>query len=241
MEGFDLNRVFYRFCPVLFGTLGILLIGTDYFVDKYLPTEFRAYFLISSIALFAFLGLALGRFIQRLYSFGYTDILTGLRNRGYFYSRVNFEMKRVRRKNSKLSLLMIDVDNFKAINDTYGHLTGDKVLKHIAHTFVKTMGRKELIARWGGEEFAIILPETGADDARKTAETIRRAIENCTTFSSFCQSKVTISIGAATIADSMSTEDFVRLADKALYKAKERKNVVVWTSNYIKEYKVSNL
>lgn len=236
-----MKRNFYRFSPIIFGTIGIMFIVINYLLHTFLPNQLRGYIWLGSGVVLAVLGFVLGRLIQRLYSYGYTDVLTGVRNRGYFYNRLSYEMKKAKRRKTNLSLLMIDVDNFKLVNDTFGHVIGDRVLKQMAQTFVRVTGRRDTIARWGGEEFAIILPETDSEQAYKIAEELREAIEGCATFSSLCNGNVTISIGVATISSPMELDDFVKMSDKALYKAKERKNIVVCTSNHLKECKVSNL
>lgn len=236
-----MKRLFYKFCPVIFALTGITMIFIDYLIDTFLPGHLGGYTWPIAGILAVVLGLTLGGLIKRLHSYGYTDALTGLRNRGYFYSRLNYEMKRAKRRRTSLSLLMIDVDNFKQVNDNYGHIAGDKVLRQIAHSFVKKLGRRDIVARWGGEEFVVILPETSAELSYRIAEAIRNEIESCQQFNSICQGRVTISIGSATISIPMGVDDFVKMADRALYKAKERKNTVVCTTSHLQEYRVSNL
>lgn len=236
-----MKRLFYKFCPIIFALTGITMIFIDYLVDTFLPGHLGGYIWPIAGILAAVFGLTIGGLVKKLYSYGYTDALTGLRNRGYFYSKVNYEMKRAKRRRTSLSMLMIDVDNFKLVNDNYGHITGDKVLRQIAHSFVKKLGRRDIIARWGGEEFAVILPETSPELSYRIAEAIRHEIEACQQFHSICQGRVTISIGSATISSPMSVDDFVKMADRALYKAKERKNTVVSITSHLQEYRVSNL
>ena len=140
--------------------------------------------------------------------------------------RLQDEFKRTRRYGNHLTLLMLDLDHFKTINDRYGHLTGDQVLKEFGRTMIRSARETDLVARYGGEEFAILLPQTTAVQGQRLADRIRRATEA----TSFCRDeghadlRVTVSAGVATfpINDRILTpDDLVRTADGALYRAKE--------------------
>lgn len=130
----------------------------------------------------------------------------------------------MKRTKLPLSFALIDVDNFKTINDTYGHLEGDKVLVELAGVF-KTQARSgDTVVRWGGEEFAMILPETDKNGVLAFAERIRTLVEL-----SNSRCKITISIGITTVCcQSHDAEKIMSIADRALYKAKEKKNMVVF-------------
>ncbi|MCX5668072.1 MAG: GGDEF domain-containing protein [Candidatus Omnitrophica bacterium] len=157
-----------------------------------------------------------------------TDSLTGLYTRRYFFERFDEELQRSKRHGFKFSFLMIDIDDFKRCNDTYGHLVGDAVLKETAHIAKGSTREIDLTARYGGEEFSIILPETDRAGAMLVAERIRKKIEE-NIFTAYDEKlKVTVSIGLAVYPDdSQEAPDLIEAADKALYAAKSSgKNIV---------------
>ncbi len=152
-----------------------------------------------------------------------TDDLTRLYNRKYFVRRLGEEFKRAKRYNGSLSCMMIDLDNFKRINDTYGHQAGDKVLKDIAEVLKDGVRETDMIARYGGEEFSVILPNSVREDALRLAERLRSAVRN---FRFACIKEgemITVSIGVTTYPhpDITDVDGLIRKADSALYKAKE--------------------
>ena len=157
-----------------------------------------------------------------------TDGLTGLYARRYFFERFNEELSRSKRQDLKFSFLMIDIDDFKNCNDTYGHLVGDLVLKDVARIIKENVREIDLAARYGGEEFSLILPETDSKRAMLVADRIRKRIEE-NIFSAYEEKlKITVSIGLAVYPeDSQEALDLVEMADKALYVAKSSgKNIV---------------
>ena len=157
-----------------------------------------------------------------------TDGLTGLYTRRYFFERFDEELQRSKRHGFKFSFLMIDIDDFKRCNDTYGHLVGDVVLKETAHIAKGSTREIDLIARYGGEEFSLILPETDGAGAMLVAERIRKKIEE-NIFKAYDEKlKMTVSIGLAVYPDdSQEASDLIESADKALYAAKSSgKNIV---------------
>jgi two-component system, cell cycle response regulator len=145
-----------------------------------------------------------------------TDALTGVSNRRYFDMRYPEELERAARYGFDLSCLMIDIDHFKSINDTYGHATGDIVIREVAAVIKSKMRSIDFVARYGGEEFCALLPETDIGAALHIAERIRDAIEALDLGDS--RPRVTASLGAAAGV----TDDLVENADKALYEAKRR-------------------
>lgn len=151
-----------------------------------------------------------------------TDELTGLPNRRVFIERVELELSRGERVTSSLWLLMVDVDNFKKINDTEGHAMGDKVLKVIAQSLKSSIRQIDAVGRMGGEEFAILLPDTPLEGAQRVAESIRSNIES-TEIKGWTESygPVTISIGVAKATESNSFQTLLNKADEALYKSKD--------------------
>lgn len=155
------------------------------------------------------------------------DGLTGLYNRHYWEVRVGDLLAQVRRHPQPLSLILIDVDHFKTINDTHGHSVGDQVLQQIARQLQANLRETELLGRYGGEEFAAVLPNTGADAALATAERLRRVIAQ----SGFCEQyeapqlklQCTISLGVATWQEGFGDyAGWIRAADQALYQAKHQ-------------------
>lgn len=167
-------------------------------------------------------GLVIGILIKRLHVGNYSDVLTNLGNRRYFFEKLTEEIARSDRTGLPVSLLILDIDNFKGINDNFGHVKGDAVLKQISLVLKEHSRISDSLARWGGEEFAIILPSTDAEGAGVVAERVRQAVEESNFFS-----RITISIGVATTKGTIELDKFVSVADSALYKAKEVKNSVV--------------
>jgi diguanylate cyclase (GGDEF)-like protein/PAS domain S-box-containing protein len=151
------------------------------------------------------------------------DGLTGLANRRCFDDTLHAEWARAMRQRQPLSLLMVDVDNFKAYNDANGHLGGDECLKRIATAVASEMRANDLVARYGGEEFAVILPNQSLKGAASVAERIRTRVEQLQVPNRLAPGQhVTVSIGAATALASPdnSASDLVATADAALYRAK---------------------
>lgn len=150
------------------------------------------------------------------------DHLTGLDNRRHFLEKAEKELLRAKRYNSDLSLLMVDIDNFKRINDTYGHKSGDMVLKRLATIFITSLRDVDIIGRIGGEEFAILLPETPMPEAIETAERLRtRVNEAGVPIEQGLPIKFTISVGVSSkTSQDMNVDLLLSLADKALYEAK---------------------
>lgn len=154
-----------------------------------------------------------------------TDDLTGLSNKAKFQDTLEKEVRRAHRFDHDLALIMADVDDFKDLNDTYGHLEGDKVLVEIAKQINFSVREVDESFRWGGEEFALLLPETDAEQAVEAAERIRSSVEELD-FEEYSR-KVTLSLGVAILKEGHS-ETLVRSADEALYRAKRSgKNKVV--------------
>ncbi|MBI3399090.1 MAG: diguanylate cyclase [Deltaproteobacteria bacterium] len=159
-----------------------------------------------------------------------TDRLTELYNHDFFYTRLDEEFNRAVRYETPISLIMVDMDDFKKINDTYGHRTGDCVLKEIADMIKKLVRKTDIVARYGGEEFAIILPHTKLKGAEEEAERIRTAISSHT-YANLTEENMSMSLGVASYPSGktiLNSGDMVNLADTALYEAKRGgKNRVV--------------
>lgn len=158
-----------------------------------------------------------------LYQHSITDELTSLSNTRYFHSRLQTEMQKAARQRLPLSLVMIDVDHFKSINDRYGHPAGDAVLQRIAIEVSNSCRKSDIAARYGGEEFALILPETEMSGAKVVAEKIRRRVENISVSLNVGEIKATCSLGISVyprLASDISS--LIETADQALYKAKSQ-------------------
>jgi two-component system, cell cycle response regulator len=161
---------------------------------------------------------------ERLEALAHVDPLTQLLNRRALIVKLVAELERVRRYNAPLSVLMIDVDHFKLVNDTHGHLAGDQVLEAIGTLLSRAARTVDTVARYGGEEFAIVLPETGEQGAVAFAERLRTKIEtNPFAIGRGQDLHLTISVGVTTFpgAAGNTAEDLLDSADQALYRAKQ--------------------
>ena len=158
---------------------------------------------------------------EEIYRLTTVDGLTQIYNKRYFLETLEREISRAHRYHRDLSLIMFDIDFFKKVNDTHGHLAGDSVLKQLASVLKARIRREDIMARYGGEEFAIILPEIGVSNALTFAEKVRKLVEK-TGFKFEDQTiPVTISIGVAAIGQGIQTAlEFIKLADDKLYQAK---------------------
>ena len=165
-------------------------------------------------------------YIHTIKQLSMTDQLTNLPNRRNFDERVRLEWDRAIRNRAPISVLIIDLDNFKSYNDTYGHQQGDMALQAVAKIFIQELKRSiDYIARWGGEEFVVLLMNTDGDEAAGIAERLRISTENSSVPLADGQvTNITISIGVNTLtpAPDSSLGDFIRHADEALYTAKRR-------------------
>ncbi|MCX8075586.1 MAG: diguanylate cyclase [Aquificaceae bacterium] len=162
---------------------------------------------------------------KELYTMAVHDKLTGLYNRWYAEDFFEKEFARMNRQSLSISLIMLDVDNFKKINDTYGHNVGDEVLRSLAGIIRKSVRSYDLVVRWGGEEFLVLLPDTDAQEAVSIAERVRSSVE---AFSMEGIPKFTVSIGVTSYRVEDTVESFIERADNALYLAKSKgKNCVV--------------
>jgi diguanylate cyclase (GGDEF)-like protein len=156
------------------------------------------------------------------------DALTGLYNRRHLDERLGSELAAAQRHGRPLSLLMVDIDHFKDVNDAHGHLAGDETLKMVAFVLRGAVRKEDVLARYGGEEFVVIARETGLDGARALAERIRRAVEKSrcswqgTELGVTVSIGVTVSVGLTEYVPGRSEREFVEAADRALYAAKQQ-------------------
>ncbi|MBF0543712.1 MAG: diguanylate cyclase [Candidatus Riflebacteria bacterium] len=196
---------------------GVVKIGPKINGEAFTENDLEFFSTLASQAVIAFEN-------ARLYSLAITDSITKLYIHRYFQIRLEEEVRRSRRYNSTLTLLMIDIDHFKEINDTYGHQQGDMILREISHILRRNIRSTDIAARYGGEEFVIILPETTQADARIVAERIRKDVAKHE-FPSLAQGQlpvhVTISIGVAGFPiNATSKDELIQKADSSMYQAK---------------------
>jgi diguanylate cyclase (GGDEF)-like protein len=158
---------------------------------------------------------------EEIYRMTIMDGLTGVYNKRYFMESLERELGRSKRYNRTLSLIMFDIDHFKDVNDTYGHLAGDHVLKELAQLVRGRTRSEEIVARYGGEEFAILVPETGQQGAVQLAEHLRSLVESHRFVFENETIPMTISLGVATSGGhEWDSTTFIKHADSALYSAK---------------------
>lgn len=168
---------------------------------------------------------------KEMHRLAVTDALTGLYNRRHYFALAENEFKRARRHNLPLSAIMIDIDKFKQVNDTYGHLVGDQVLQEIAHACQQTMREIDIIGRYGGDEIAILLPDTTETQAYQAAERLRQRIQDLYAENQEIEIKLTLSLGVAQLSiEDHNSSVLQDRADQALFLAKNagRNKVMVW-------------
>lgn len=173
-----------------------------------------------SLVIIVLVNLIIAGYQKQLESMAATDKLTGAANRqmfGMLFRQVHSQSKR---RKTPLSAIMFDIDYFKQVNDTYGHPTGDVVLKTLAQTITHCIRESDLFFRWGGEEFLIILPECDLDKASDIAEKIRETVEKMVVTFGGKSVSITISMGVATMADGEASNGLIARSDEALYAAK---------------------
>ena len=213
---------FYKLAPAVLAITGFIFSLCIYIIARF-SSYGTGLLLWGALTLGqAFSGLLFGLLIKRLHNNSNSDALTGLQNKRCFYNRLAYEMGRLKRVKTAVSIVLIDVDNFKNINDIYGHVEGDRVLLELANIFKAHARAKDTVTVWGGDEYAIILPDTDIHGAEAFAERIRSEVEKHN-----FPYKVTISVGITCTVKEDDVEKLMVLADRALYRAKETKNKVV--------------
>ena len=202
---------------VSFGqTLGVLVL------DSTRPDAFRSLDTqtLESVADICATAIQNAQHVERVRQLAYIDGLTGIFNRRFFEMRISEEIERARRYSTGIAVLMVDIDQFKRLNDEFGHLLGDEVLRQVCSIFSQHLRKMDVVCRYGGEEFVIVLPQTNAEHAMRVAEKLRRVIESWQ-FPGVARA-VTISAGVATFPEHGETRDaLVKAADTGLYAAKQ--------------------
>jgi len=226
---------------ILFFVIGYVVFGYNLWMIQSLlnPLSFVVSFMLFCGGIFVFLvgQLALNTMsdvkkIALLQQESITDGLTGIKNRRYFEGRLHEEVAHSKRYKLPLSLILLDVDHFKSINDTYGHKAGDEVLKNLSSLIASMVRDSDVVARYGGEEIAIIAPSTPKNEAEFLAERLRSAVEKTTIAVIDATQEViqvTLSAGVSTLGHVVTDRDaLVEEADHALYEAKNQgRNKVV--------------
>jgi len=169
-----------------------------------------------------------------LHDLAMNDALTRVRNRRAMQDMLDFEMQRVQTDVKDFSVILLDVDHFKQVNDTHGHDVGDLVLQWLAQTMQSTLRVQDIVSRWGGEEFLVLLPDTSLEEAMEIAERLRMTIESTPVADTPVPIKITFSGGVANSQTNRDVDLLCKVADKALYIAKETRNRIV-SEHEIKE------
>jgi diguanylate cyclase (GGDEF)-like protein len=202
---------------VSFGqTLGVISLDSDK------PDAFREGDLqsLESVADICATAIQNAHYVERVKQLAYLDGLTGIFNRRFFELRITEEIERAKRYGSGMAVIMADIDQFKRLNDEFGHVLGDEVLRQVSSLFHQQLRKIDVVCRYGGEEFGILLTQTNADHAMSVAEKLRKMVANWQ-FPGVPRT-VTISAGTAALPDHGTTrDDLVKAADTALYAAKQ--------------------
>lgn len=171
-------------------------------------------------AVLVFGGLINGKIISILHQWSYCDFLTGAWNRKYFNYRLKKEIRDKQKNKQPLCLALIDMDNFKQVNDKYGHSVGDEVIKQVADILLSNVRHTDSVVRLGGDEFAIIFSETEMKKAKIISERIRNIVDKQCEY-------VTVSVGVIEVTDHINVSEIIAFVDSVLYKAKLSKNAVI--------------
>ena len=183
---------------------------TDYHLHKDLMTKLTTLYLETNQALL--------KTLIKVEKMATEDQLTQLHNRTFFRSRADYEIEKQKRHPGSLSLIMFDIDHFKSVNDTYGHDVGDMVLVALSKLAKDSVRKTDSLARWGGDEFVVLLPDTNLDQARVAAEQLRGLIAAIILPP---VGYITCSFGVSTFQSEDTLDSFMKRADEALYDAKQ--------------------
>ena len=213
----------YKFLPIALGFLGLLFGAGCYWVESHpIDSSLHLLYWVIFFVLQVMVGYFIGLLFQRLHLAAYTDALTKLWNRRYFYEYAGRALSGQSLGNTAFCLFMIDLDNFKCVNDTHGHQTGDALLIELAAILRQHTRPNDITARMGGDEFALLLPSISFGTGIDIAERIRQAVEN-----HLAGYGATVSIGVAYDESVGSVDRLISIADQALYQAKGARNLVM--------------
>ncbi|PLX85255.1 MAG: sensor domain-containing diguanylate cyclase [Desulfuromonas sp.] len=210
-------------------TLGVIQLLNALGQDQFEPRDLRV---LSAIADFTAIAIENARLVERVQELTITDDLTGLYNSRHFQTIIDYEVERAGRQGTEVSLVFLDLDHFKQVNDTYGHLTGSRLLSEIGQTIGKNTRKVDYAARYGGDEFVILLPGTGNEGALGMIRNLRERFRQGD-YRSDCDQKieVTASIGVATYpTNAPDKSELIRLADMAMYAVKKSTRNAVLTA-----------
>lgn len=202
---------------------GVSILGGLAFGHPYASASLLILSALLRTGVYLLVALAIAKLMRRLYdqecALSRTDFLTGLPNRYAFYDVVGWELERQRRYGGPLSVIYLDCDNFKQVNDRLGHSAGDALLKTVAQEISRNLRSTDLPARLGGDEYAVLLPQTGGEAALRVAETLQEALNAAMRAHGW---EVTFSIGvAACEVPPRDVDALIELADRLMYQAKE--------------------
>ncbi|HTR44995.1 MAG TPA: sensor domain-containing diguanylate cyclase [Thermodesulfovibrionales bacterium] len=180
--------------------------------------------LLARIVDYAAVAIKVASLYQKMAELSVTDDLTKLFNSRYLNRTIEVELQRSERSRTSVSLIFMDIDYFKQVNDEFGHLTGSKLLVEVGQLLLKNLRSIDIVARYGGDEFVIVLPQTPSAVASRVAQRIRKSVEqNVFMKKEGCQIKITASFGVASYPESAKTkEELLRLADEAMYRVKNQ-------------------
>lgn len=184
-------------------------------------------YVLSYLWIAGFILMISQRLQSDLHDLAMNDALTRVHNRRAMQDMLDFEMQRVQSEVKDFSIILLDVDHFKRVNDTHGHDVGDLVLQWMAQTMQSTLRVQDIVSRWGGEEFLVLLPDTSLDEAMEIAERLRTTIESTPVANSPVPIKITFSGGVANSQTNRNVDLLCKVADKALYIAKQTRNRIV--------------
>ncbi len=211
-------------------TVGVLVLESAR-EGAFQPTDVQP---LESVADIVATAIQNARYFDRVRQLAYLDGLTGIFNRRYFEMRMAEEVERADRYRAGWSVVMLDIDHFKKLNDEFGHILGDEVLRQISIVISNQLRRPDIVCRFGGEEFAVLLPETTGEGAMVAAEKLRRAIEEY--HFTGVPRRVTLSAGVAEYPKNGKTrDDLVKAADAALYVAKQGGRNRVFAASLVKK------
>jgi len=189
--------------------------------------DILSFYILSYLWIAGFILMISQRLQSDLHDLAMNDALTRVRNRRAMQNMLDFEMQRVQKEIKDFSVILLDVDHFKRVNDTYGHDVGDLVLQWMAQTLQSAVRVQDIVSRWGGEEFLVLLPDTNLEEAMETAERLRTLVEQTPVADSPVPLKITFSGGVANSKTHRDVNLLCKVADQALYIAKQTRNRIV--------------